>query len=359
VRIPADLRARIYLERGYGERFGVRDVDLEGQVAGLLDRDALFARCDIMLIAKPVEADFSSFRDGQVLWGWPHCVQGPAITQSAIDQRLTWIAWEEMHHWKDGTWQGHVFHINNELAGYGSVLHALGLQGLSGHYGPQRKAAVLGFGSVGRGAIHGLHALGYTDVTLFTQRPGEAVACPVPSVKHWQFQGVDEDGTQVVMSEDRKMPMAEALGHFDVVVNATLQDTDNPMMFLRTDEIGALRQGTLLIDVSCDEGMGFEFGRPTGFAEPTYTVGDGRVTYYAVDHSPSHLWQSATHAIGRALLPFLADVMAGPSGWQANETIRRAMDIRDGVIQNPRILRFQGRSESYPHPVLESGPAVG
>ena len=35
---------------------------------------------------------------------------------------------------------GHVFHINNELAGYCSVLHSLQLQGLTGHYGPFKKA---------------------------------------------------------------------------------------------------------------------------------------------------------------------------------------------------------------------------
>ena len=41
--------------------------------------------------------------------------------------------------------------------------------------------------------------------------------------------------------------------------------------------------------------------------------------------------------------------MAGPAAWDANETIRRAIEIRDGVIQNPRILSFQGRSPEFPH----------
>lgn len=350
-RIPAELGERIYLERGQGERFGWRDSALEVLVAGLLDREALFARRDIRLIAKPVAQDFSSFRDGPIHWGWPHCVQDPAIPQSAIDQRLTWIPWEEMHHWKEGTWQGHVFHLNNELAGYGRVRHALGLQGLTAHSGPQRNAAVLGFGSEGRGALHGLPALGYRDVTCSPGARGSAVACPVPAVKHGQVMGVGEDSTQVVMAEDRRMPMAAAIGHFDIVVNATLQDTDNPMKSLRTDELDALRPGTLRIDMSCDEGMGFELGRPTSLTDPTCTVGDEGVTYDAVDHSPSHLWLSATHAIGRALPPFQADVMAGPTGWAANETVEKAIDIREGVIQHSRSRRFQGRSETCPHPV--------
>src|SRR5699024_11341114 len=61
-------------------------------------------------------------RTGQVLWGWPHCVQDPEITQQAIDRALTLIAFEAMNHWtEDGGFGLHVFHKNNELAGYCSV----------------------------------------------------------------------------------------------------------------------------------------------------------------------------------------------------------------------------------------------
>jgi alanine dehydrogenase len=94
--------------------------------------------------------------------------------------------------------------------------------------------------------------------------------------------------------------------------------------------------------------MGFEWARPTSFADPMFTIGRG-VHYYAVDHSPSHLWDSATWEISEALIPYLPAVMAGPAAWEADETISRAIEIREGVIQNPRILSFQGRSPQYPH----------
>jgi hypothetical protein len=41
--------------------------------------------------------------------------------------------------------------------------------------------------------------------------------------------------------------------------------------------------------------------------------------------------------------------MSGPDEWERSETIRRAIEIRDGTIQNPRILSFQGRDREYPH----------
>jgi hypothetical protein len=79
-----------------------------------------------------------------------------------------------------------------------------------------------------------------------------------------------------------------------------------------------------------------------------FTVGD-HIDYYAVDHSPSYLWNSASSEISEALLPFLETVLAGPAAWDSNETIRRAIEIRDGVVLNPDVLEFQQRQSGYPH----------
>jgi alanine dehydrogenase len=67
-RIEADLRRRIYLENGYGERFGVLDGQLANQVAGLRTRDQLLADCDVILLPKPLPQDLAQMRQGQVLW---------------------------------------------------------------------------------------------------------------------------------------------------------------------------------------------------------------------------------------------------------------------------------------------------
>jgi alanine dehydrogenase len=118
-------------------------------------------------------------------------------------------------------------------------------------------------------------------------------------------------------------------------------------MFLREDEVSRLKSGALIIDVSCDEGMGFPFARPTSFEAPAFRVGS--VTYYGVDHSPSYLWRSASWELSRAVLPFLQTVVDGPAHWDRNETIARAIEIRDGKILNERILSFQGREAEYPY----------
>jgi alanine dehydrogenase len=352
-RISPDLRGRIFLERGYGSRFGVSDEQLAPYVGGLLPREQLLAQCDAILHLKPLPEDFADLRDGQMLWGWPHCVQSPEITQIAIDRRLTLIAFEAMNHWTmDGGFSLHVFHKNNELAGYCSVLHAMELTGRTGDYGRRLQAAVIGFGATARGAVTALNAHGVHDVHVLTNRGVTAVGSPIHSavIVHIDHDDDDPQGSMAI-SEGKRVPLAEFLAEQDIVVNCVLQQPEAPMMFLREQDLAGFRPGSLIIDVSCDEGMGFSWARPTTFVEPMFTVGDN-VQYYGVDHTPSYLWNSATWEISEALLPHLRTVLSGPKAWDQDDTIRRAIEIRDGVIQNPSILTFQGRSRQYPHAPL-------
>ena len=344
------IRRSIFLETGYGVRFGASDDQLATLVAGLRTREQLIAECDVILLPKPTADDLADLRVGQVLWGWPHCVQDETVTQLAIDTRLTLIAWEAMNHsGVDGAHQVHVFRKNNELAGYCSVLHGLQLIGTTGSYGRRLRAAVISFGATARGALMALNALGVSDVTVLTQRDVSAVTSPMHGALLLHFErDVRASSRSVVLLSSGPQPLAELLAEHDIVVNCVLQDTDAPLMFVTSAELELFAPGTLFVDVSCDEGMGFEWARPTSFEHPMRHVGEG-VHYYAVDHSPSYLWDSATWEISDALLPYLGTVLAGPAAWYADQTIRQAIEISDGVIQNPKILSFQGRAKEYPH----------
>ncbi len=349
-RIDAELRSAIYVEHGYGEPFGVSDAKLAQSIAGLRTRTELIDTCDVMLLPKPQAQDLKDLRDHQVLWGWPHCVQDSELTQIAIDRKLTLIAFEAMNFWtSEGSFNLHVFHKNNELAGYCSVLDALHHNGSTGVYGKRLRAVVIGFGATARGAVTALNAQGIHDVHVVTQRGVTAVGSPIHSAVIVQFDQDEtgERGTRVTVGNGT-VPLNAFLSEFDVIVNCVLQDTNAPLVFLQEADLELLAPGTLIVDVSCDAGMGFSWARPTSFAEPTFMVGK-QVRYYAVDHSPSYLWNSATWEISEALLPYLPAVMGGPDRWKADETLRRAIEISDGVIENPNILAFQHRSEQYPH----------
>ncbi len=351
-RLAPGVAARTTLEHGYAARFGVGDDELAPLVAGFASREEILRESDVVVLPKPQHEDVAMMHPGQVLWGWPHCVQDERMTQLAIDRELTLIAFEAMNHWtSDGHVGLHVFHKNNELAGYCSVLQAMELIGITGDYGRRLSAVVIGFGATARGAVTALKAHGVADVAVLTTRGVAAVGSPIHSVRIRQF---DHDpatpGVSHVITDRGREPLAAYLAENDIVVNCTLQDTAAPLTYLRTADVAAFRQGSLVVDVSCDEAMGFEWAVPTTFDDPMFTVGD-RVHYYAVDHSPSYLWSSATWENSEALLPFVDTVLGGPAAWDANETIRRAIEVRDGQVRNPAILAFQGRGPEHPYAV--------
>jgi len=348
--MPDEVRAQLVFERGYGEPFGIDDATILAQgVGGVADREALFTDYDVVLLPKPTQQDFDMLREDSILWGWPHCVQQREFTQTAIDRRLTLIAWEAMYKWgKRGTRQLHIFYRNNEMAGYAGVLDALRLVGRDGKYGPPKKAAVISFGSVSRGALFALQGRGFTDITVYTQRPAHLVSHKIMGVTYHQIQRNGADGLLCLHSDGTEHPFIEELGDADVIVNGILQDTDNPLMYLKKGQSDQLKPQSLIVDVSCDNGMGFPFARPTTFEEPVFQIGP-EVDYYAVDHTPSYLWKSASWEISESLLPFLPVVIGGPERWAKNETIRRAVEIHDGVIQNSKILSFQQRAAEFPH----------
>nr|VFK23208.1 MAG: Alanine dehydrogenase [Candidatus Kentron sp. LPFa] len=350
-RIPKELRCQLIFERGYGKPFDISDSEIAALSSGsTMDREQLLSDIGNVIIAKPVLSDLENLRQGGLLWGYPHCTQQRSITQAAIERKLTLISFEEMFVWgPEGQIGRHTFYKNNELAGYSAVLHALELKGIDGHYGKQRKVIILSFGAVSRGAIYALKARGFRDITICIQRPDHEVREEILDCHYVRLQeGKDGEPRLWAFEHDGKSrSFHDLIGEADIIVNGSAQDPDNPYMFITANEISCLKPRSIIIDVSCDEGMGFFFAKPTSFHEPIFKVGN--VDYYGVDHTPSYLWESASRSISAALIVYLQTVLQGPDSWQRNETIRRAIAIDKGRVQLKKILSFQKRQAEYPH----------
>jgi len=352
-RLTEEVRQQLIFEIGYGERFGFSDSELAQLVGGLASRDELLGSMDAVIIAKPVLADFQQIREGGVLWGYPHCTQQKEVTQIAIDRKQTLIAFEDMFVWgPEGQVGRHTFYKNNEMAGYCAVIHALQLKGIDGHYGNQRKVVIFSFGAVSRGAIYALKAHGFRDITICIQRPDHEVREEVLDCHYVTLRmGTKDEARMVVVEHDGSTKaLSELMSEAGIIINGAFQDPNNPIDFVLEEEKDCLKPGCLIIDVSCDEGMGFYFAKPTSFKEPMFQV--EKVDYYAVDHTPSYFWESASRSISAALIVHLPTIVAGPGEWQENETIRRAINIEKGVIQKEEILAFQNRQSDYPHAVI-------
>jgi len=355
-RLPEDVRRQLIFEQGYGEPFGISDSELASQAGGTATRRELLADLGAVVLAKPEPEDLKTLREGGILWGWPHCAQQRSLTQVAIDRKQTLIAFEEMFVWgPDGHAGRHTFYKNNELAGYCGVLHALQLKGIDGHYGDQRRTVIISFGAVSRGAIYALKARGFREITICIQRPDHEVREEVLDCHYVRLHRGKQGESRLLVAEHdgTRRPFLDLLSEADIIVNGIFQDPDKPLMFVAAEDVSRLKRDCLIVDVSCDEGMGFSFAKPTTFDEPMFKV--GTVDYYAVDHTPSYLWESASRSISAALVVHLPSVLAGREGWLEDETIRRAMVIEEGVVLKKAILSFQKRNERYPHEPLATG----
>lgn len=350
IRLPENIRRRLFFEKGYGTPFRIDDKEIAAQTGGVATRSELLSDIGSVIIAKPVLSDFEELREGGILWGYPHCAQQNSITQIAIDRKLTLIAFEDMFVWTpDGQMGRHTFYKNNEMAGYCAVLHALQLKGIDGHYGNQRKVIIFSFGAVSRGAIYALKAHGFRDITICIKRPDHEVREEILDVHYVRIRdgNANEPRILVVEHDGSERPLSKLISESEIIINGVYQDTDDPISFVNEDEKLVLKPGCLIIDVSCDEGMGFYFAKPTTFKNPIISVAN--VDYYGVDHTPSYFWESASRSISAALIVHLPSVIGGRDSWKKNLTIQNAINIECGVIKKDSILRFQNRQASYPH----------
>jgi alanine dehydrogenase len=205
---------------------------------------------------------------------------------------------------------------------------------------------------VSRGAVYALQGQGATDITVYTRRLPTDVSEQLPGIIFKQMKNDDFGNLVSVEADGSTHPFSEALSDAEIIVNGILQDTENPLMFVPKENASMLKKGTLIIDISCDEDMGFWCAKPTSFEEPLIDM-DG-IFYYSVDHSPSYYWNTASWDISEALLPFLITVMKGNMAWGKDKTISKAIEINNGVIQNQKILSFQKREKMFPHKFITS-----
>jgi alanine dehydrogenase len=352
-RLPEEIRKKLIFEKGYGDRFNINDEEIAAQTGGIMaTRSEILSDIGSVIIAKPVLADFEKMKVGGLLWGYPHCAQQMQVTQTAIDRKLTLIAFEDMFVWTPSGQMGrHTFYKNNEMAGYCAVIHALQLKGIDGHYGNQRKVIIFSFGAVSRGAIYALKAHGFRDITICIQRPDHEVREEILNVDYIRIiKGKTNDPRLLVVEHDgSERPLLELISESEIIINGTYQDIDDPFDFVIEEEKSYLRPGTLIIDVSCDEGMGFYFAKPTSFKNPIISV--DKIDYYAVDHTPSYYWESASRSISAALITHLPYVLNGRAAWEENAIIKNAINLDKGVIVKEAIIKFQNRQATYPHAV--------
>lgn len=344
--LPRDVLKNLCFEENYAKNFGFDIASIRNDIGEILPRTDLFEQCDTLLIPKIDKQDFKYLRECQTIYGWFHCIQDFDITEIAIEKSLTLIAFEAMFS-DENKKNHHTFQKNNELAGFASVQHATQIRGITGYYGGNNRGVVFGFGSTARGAVYGLIAQGITDITVYTKRPTHLVQQKIPRVKYEQF--LINSGKAELNEENA---FNNVIAQADVIVNCMLQDPNSPVMLIDDSRVKNLKDNAIVIDVSCDEGMGFTFAKPTSFGSPGFMIKNTNAYYYGVDHTPSLYWNTSSHEISTALLPFLKTITKDKKGYVLDDILNNAVEIENGLVKNEAILNFQKRSSDYPHKAI-------
>lgn len=299
--IPEDLKKinnvrKLYFESGYGDVLGYPDDAYLDLGANVVDRETVYQQDIICNPKAPEPAERSLFREGQTLFGWIHAVQGREITDFLLEKRMTAIAWENI--FENGR---HAFWRNNEIAGEAAVLHAFLFLGKLPY---ECHVAVLGRGNCARGAIRILEKLG-AKITVYDRK----------TIPHLQNE----------------------LGNYDVIINTVLWDVFRTDRLIYRKDLKLMKQGAMIIDVSCNQSLEIETSHATTIDNPTYVV-DG-VIHYVVDHTASLFWKSASRAISREVAKYIDDLVED----KPNPALNKAKIIEQGRILDERIARFQGR----------------
>ena len=189
-----------------------------------------------------------------------------------------------------------------------------------------------------------LNAHGVNDVDVLTHRDINAVASPIHSAHMVHFEQDTGDPSRChVLRGTSRIPLAAFLAEHDIVVNCVLQNTGAPLIFVATGELGSFAPGSLIVDVSCDEGMGFAWARPTSSPSPWSR---SAITFTTTPSTTARR-TCGTPPPGRfaeALLPHLRPVLTGPV-----KTVGRERDDPAGH-RNPRRGHPQSAHPFVPAP---------
>lgn len=291
--IPEDLEklerfaGQLVFERGYGKHLGIEDGEYERLGARLAAREDILAGCQVICDPKIGDSEYlEKLPEGTVLFGWVHPHVNQEMKDLLLRKRFKVYAWEEMM--ENGT---QVFWRNNVMAGEAAVADGCMRFGilLDG-----KKAAIIGRGNTAMGAFKVLSRNG-ADVTVYGRR------------QEAQFK--------------------KEMGRYDVIVNAVLWDPKRRDHIISREDLHGLKQGALLIDVSCDAQGAIETSHPTKAADPIF-VEEG-VAHYCLDHTPSLYYRTASLVISGLVAEFIEPLVTEG----ANEVLESGLVIDNGVMR--------------------------
>ncbi|MCS3903094.1 alanine dehydrogenase [Methylohalomonas lacus] len=322
----------IRVETGAGDAIGFSDVDYQQAGAQIVDTAAAWDNELVVKVKEPLANEYEYF-DGQILFAFLHLAGSPVtLTKALIKGKVSAIAYELV-----GDDNGYYPLLAPMSAIAGNMATTVGAHYLArtnggkgvqlGRLLEQRhgRVLVIGNGVVGCHAARTADALG-ARVWLFG-RDGEKFA-----------QQREQFSPELTFVESTDASIREHIADADLVIGAVLQPADRAPYVVSRDMIASMQPGSVVVDVSIDQGGCIETARATCHSKPVYREAD--VIHYAVTNMPSAYPRTATQALTAASLPYVLQLAnAGMAACRKNTMLAQAINTHRGLITNATIAR--------------------
>jgi alanine dehydrogenase len=332
---------RVLVQQQAGAGSGYPDEEYRKRGADLVNKpEEIFASADLIVkVKEPLESEYSLLRPGLVLFTYLHLAGIPGLTEVLLEKRITGIAYETVQ-LPDGTLP--LLTPMSEVAGRLAVQvgahyleKAQGGRGvlLAGVPGVlPGMVAVLGAGVVGANAA--MVALGLGARVTLMNRDANRLRL-LSQVLHGNLQTVVSTPESV----------AELVRNSDLVIGAVLIPGGKAPKIVTRAMVKSMRPGSVIVDVSVDQGGCFETTRPTSHSDPVY-VEEG-VTHYCVTNMPGAVPRTSTQALCNSTLPYIV-ALAGKGAVDAmkeDPSLARGLDTFEGRITHPAVEEARRASD--------------
>jgi len=311
----------VWVEKGAGEGSGFSDEEFAAAGGKILPTAAeVYARGEMIVkVKEPIEAEYARLSKGQIVFSYLHLAPMPDLTRVLLEARVAGVAYETI---RDGQGTLPLLTPMSEIAGRMSIVvgsyflqKPLGGRGvLLGGVPGVRPALVviLGAGTVGINATKMAAGLGAQVLILDVD---------LNRLRHLDdlFFG------RVETHLSSPIYVADAVKKADLLIGAVLVPGASAPRIVTRAMVATMQPGSVIVDVSVDQGGCVETTRPTSHSDPVYTV-DG-VVHYCVTNMPGAMPRTSTIALTNATLPYVRKIAArGLKGAIAEDPL-----IKDGV----------------------------
>lgn len=329
---------QVLVERGAGEGSGYSDEAYRQAGARMMDdRARLFGEAELIVkVKEPLASEYERLHKGQTLIAFLHLAADRRLTEGLLRRDVIAIAYETIQR-PDGLLP--VLRPMSEIAGRMSVLMgAFYLQKVHGGSGvllpgvpgvSPARVVILGGGTVGTNAARIAVGLG-GQVTLFHRETD-------------RLQGLEETFTGKITARISKPDLIEqAVLSADLVIGAVLVTGAKTPKLVGRNLVAAMRKGSVIVDVSIDQGGCIETSRPTTHSAPIYVVAG--VIHYCVANIPGAFPRTATAALVNVTLPYLLKLVneGVTTACRNDDALSRGMNIYQGKVAHPGVAEAHG-----------------